>query len=601
MTLLSSLTNRIFLGSAALAVLTILVAVYRFNVAVTVQAENELRRGLEEAGTQLEENRFSLFAHFSREARLISDLSNLKAAMDTRDPPTVEPIALNYQRQIGSDLLVVTDATGVVLAQAGRLRMPDVPAAHAAIAAATRGHEVVSLWPHSAGVIQVVSVPSLMINEARTDHRDTELVGTLSVGFSLDEQSARQFKALTNSEIAFVAGGQVQASTLPTTAYAALVGLAGAEGVHRVTIGDTDYVALSRPVALNLSGEGGAADASALPTAIILRSRTDRLRFLSQVHRDLLGTAVLAVLASTLVSYGIARTVTRPLGSITATMREMAATGDLTRRVRLAPRGWEDEDARLLATTFHTMTESIARFQREAAQRERLSSLGRLSTVVAHEIRNPLMIIKTALRGLRGGAATPEDVSAAVADIDEEIARLNRIVSDVLDFARPITFDLAAADLNALCDDAAKAVSVDTTLAVARDFDPSLGAVVTDAERLRLALVNILMNARHAVIARAGTPPPDPIRLKTLRLGGNRVAIEVRDRGIGIAAEDLPRVFDPYFTTRRTGTGLGLAISRHIVEGLGGTIGVASRRGEGTDVRIELPAQGPTGLDGPAA
>ena len=141
----------------------------------------------------------------------------------------------------------------------------------------------------------------------------------------------------------------------------------------------------------------------------------------------------------------IARTVTRPLGAITATMREMAATGDLTRRIALSPGArWEDEDARLLATTFNTMTDSIARFQREAAQRERLSSLGRLSTVVAHEIRNPLMIIKTALRV--AAAATPprrRTCAAAVADIDEEVARLNRIVSEVLDFARPIKFELA--------------------------------------------------------------------------------------------------------------------------------------------------------------
>ena len=120
-------------------------AVYRFNVAVTAQAENELRRGLEEAGTLLEENRDTLFGHFSREARLIADLSNLKAAMDTGDPATVEPIAAEYQRQIGSDLLVVTDPTGRVLAQAGRLRMPDVPAAHDAVVGATKGHEVVSL------------------------------------------------------------------------------------------------------------------------------------------------------------------------------------------------------------------------------------------------------------------------------------------------------------------------------------------------------------------------------------------------------------------------------------------------------------------------
>ena len=193
--------------------------------------------------------------------------------------------------------------------------------------------------------------------------------------------------------------------------------------------------------------------------------------------------AGIAVLAATVLSYGIARTVTRPLGVITATMREMAATGDLTRKIPVAATPhWEDEDARLLATTFNTMTDSIARFQREAAQRERLSSLGRLSTVVAHEIRNPLMIIKAALRGLRRDDLAPADVKTAVADIDEEIVRLNRIVSEVLDFARPIRFDLAPADLNALCADALKACGEDgEPLGAAVRFDRALPAVVTDA------------------------------------------------------------------------------------------------------------------------
>jgi signal transduction histidine kinase len=135
-----------------------------------------------------------------------------------------------------------------------------------------------------------------------------------------------------------------------------------------------------------------------------------------------------------------------------------------------------------------------------------------------------------------------------------------------------------------------RAVSEDAAVPVTTELDPSVGTATTDAERLRLALVNILMNARHAVMARKEDPqPPGAVRLRTVALPGKRIAIEVRDRGIGIAAEDLPRVFDPYFTTRRTGTGLGLAISRHIIEGLGGTIAVASVKGEGTDVKIELP------------
>ena len=255
--------------------------------------------------------------------------------------------------------------------------------------------------------------------------------------------------------------------------------------------------------------------------AIILRSRSDRLAFLRPLHTSMFVIAGIAVLAATVLSYGIARTVTRPLGVITATMREMAATGDLTRKIPVAATPhWEDEDARLLASTFNTLTDSIARFQREAAQRERLSSLGRLSTVVAHEIRNPLMIIKAALRGLRRDDLAPADVKTAVADIDEEIVRLNRIVTEVLDFARPIRFDLAPADLNALCADAVKACGEDgEPLGAAVRFDRALPAVVTDAERLRLVLVNLLTNARHAVAAReAAADEADGITLTTARM-----------------------------------------------------------------------------------
>jgi signal transduction histidine kinase len=586
MNLFSSLTNRIFVAAAALAVLAIAVAAYSVNVAVTAQAENELQRGLHEAGALLEENRSSLFTHFTREARLIADLPRLKAALSTKDPQTVQPIVDDYYQLLGSDLIVLTDPGGRILGQAGRQPFAAGDSTSAdAIRRATTGHEVVSLWPHPTGVVQVVSVPSFI---------ESELIGTVSLGFGLDQEAAARFKALTNSEVAFAVGNRIQVSTLPATFNDALLGLVGAANPTRIWLDDVEYVGVSRslPLVPVSSGAPGLQISQATATAIILRSRTDRLRFLSDVHRELAYTALLALLAATLLSYGIARTVTRPLGAITATMREMAATGDLTRRIAQPSGGrWEDEDAQLLASTFNVMTDSIARFQREAAQRERLSSLGRLSTVVAHEIRNPLMIIKTALRGLRGPTVSPEDVRTAVADIDEEIARLNRIVTEVLDFARPIKFDLARTDLNELCRDAARAISSDpNAVPVTLDLDPGIPEIDTDAERLRLALVNILTNARHAVAARNDPPPSQPIRVRTHQSAFGRVAIEVRDRGVGISPEELPRVFDPFFTTRRTGTGLGLAISRNIIEGLGGTITVSSKPGEGTAVDIDLPA-----------
>jgi two-component system sensor histidine kinase HydH len=187
--------------------------------------------------------------------------------------------------------------------------------------------------------------------------------------------------------------------------------------------------------------------------------------------------------------------------------------------------------------------------------------------------------------------ATPGDVREAAVDIDEEVARLNRVVNDVLDFARPPTFTLAPVDLNALCRECATAVAAGgATTEVRVTADPTLGPVVTDGDRLRTALVNVLANAREAVAARPdGAVDGRPgVEVRTSRANGT-VAIVVTDRGGGIAAEDLPRVFEPYFTTRRTGTGLGLPIARNIVEGLGGTIAVRTDAGDGTEMRIELP------------
>ena len=592
MRIFASLTNRIFFGSALLAVLPIAAAIYNVNGAVSRQAEQELLRGLEEAGTLIEENRRVQVDGFAREARLIADLPRFKSAIYERDAPTALGVAREYQQQLAADLFLVTDRQGRELARVIK------PAARAAsydrlpgVRAAQAGREASWFWPYPGGVLQVVTVP-VWINPDKP-----EILGSLSVGFSLDDAVAARFRTLTNSDIAFGVGGTIQASTLPPAAWPRLVPLLASGGASAtVTLDDGEYVAMTRALSRPRDGEappaGAMADAPAA-VAIVLRSRTERLRFLTALHTRLLATAGVAVLAATLLSYAIARTVTRPLGAITATMREMSATGDLTRRLPARAGGrWDDEDARLLASTFNTMTESIGRFQHDAAQRERLSSLGRLSTVVAHEIRNPLMIIRAALRTLRRRVGSAPDLCGPIADIDEETARLNRIVSEVLDFAKPIRFDMAPVEVNRVCEEAAKAVREGSPgPPITLRLDPGVPRTILDGERLRLTLVNVLSNASAAVAERQdGAPAPDPIVLTTTH-GSGRIRVDVRDRGAGIAPENLPRVFDPFFTTRRTGTGLGLAISRNIIEGMGGTIAIESSPGEGTLVRLDLPVR----------
>jgi signal transduction histidine kinase len=578
MKLLSSLQSRIFLASALLAMLCIVIAVYLVNLRVTEEAERTLEREIVTTAAQVDQLRAERTQTFAMMARFIADVPMLKAAMATDDPATVKEPAGSYQTQLKASLLLITNRKGGVLYSAGGSPRAAAIAAHQpAIQEALAGKETVSLLPQPNGILQVVTVPVVL---ERPRH---EVLGTLSAGFLLDDALAEQLKKITGSDIAFGMSGQILAGTLPRERSEALAARLQSTEPSSVVIGGEEYVVLPRP----LTSRADAPSVPSGPMVLMLRSRTEQLRSLQSIHAGLALTAVVAVLLAVLVSYGVARTIARPLAAITDVMREVAATGDLTRKIALRHRNrWDDDDARLLAGTFNTLTDSIFRFQREMSQKERLTSLGRLSTVIAHEVRNPLMIIKASLHDLRRPDVDAARLHEAVKDIDEEVGRLNRIVNEVLDFARPIAFERAEVDLNALCRAAAAAAQAsgpgaEITLAL----DPAVATVMTDAERLRIALINMLVNARHAV---NGNNPGAPVTL-TSEAAGDRVTLTIADRGVGIEPAALAHVFDPYFTTKRGGTGLGLPIAKNIVEGLGGSIAVTSSTGYGTELRIELP------------
>jgi signal transduction histidine kinase len=580
MKLLSSLQNRVFLATALLAVLPIAAALQFVSARMAGESDERLQRGLVEAAALVEQHQAARRDTLTETARLVADLPKLKAGVATGDPPTVEPLARDYKNRVKVDVFVLADRTGRVLVALGA--KPEA-AGLAAVEAALRGRETIAFRAEGDRLLQVVTVPVAIGPDP------PEVLGTLSLGYALDDALARHFQSLTGSDVAFALDGNTYASTLPRTPGPDLQAVLAGPGSNGLAFEGNDYAVLPRPL-----GPPGSA------VAVILRSRTESVRFLRTLRAALAVAALVGVAVAVLLSYAVARTVTRPLTAITAAMREIAATGDLTRKIRPG-RPWEDEDARLLAGTFNTLTDSIAGFQREAALRERLSALGRLSTVIAHEVRNPLMIIKGSLRTLRLEGQSAQELREAASDIDHEVARLDHIVGDVLDYARPLRLLCAPTDLNALCAEAAQSTLSGNGLRLALALDPALGPVVTDGERLRTVLVNVLVNARESLRERAEEsepPPPDgappDIQLHTLVPGQGRAAIVVEDRGRGIAPEDLPHVFEPYFTTKRTGTGLGLAIAKNIVVALGGAVSAESRPGLGTSIRIDLPAAGPS-------
>ena len=588
MKILSSLRSRMFLASAVLAVLCIGVAIYLVSVRVTQEAETTLEHEMNATALQVEQLRALRTQNFTLMALLIADLPKLKAAIETNDPETVQPIADGYREKLNASLVVLTNKSGNVLYESGGTPgVGALAASQPAVRAALAGRESLGLLAQPNGILQLVTVP---VTAVTRDLPQPELLGTLSVGFLLDDALAQQLKKITGSDLAFGMDGKILAATLPREHFPRLADLLHSSGTSGVWLGDEEYRLLPRP--LIPPGEEGPPASG--PIALILRSRTEQLHSLQSIHTALAATAVVAILIGTLLSFAVARTITSPLAAITDAMREVAATGDLTRKIAVRHgHRWDDEDARLLATTFNTLTDSIARFQREISVKERLTSLGRMSTVIAHEVRNPLMIIKASLHTLRQPDVRHEAIREAATDIDEEVERLNRIVNEVLDFARPINFQRSVVDLNALCrESASAALASDRGATVELDLDPAVTTITTDPERLRIALVNMLVNARHAVNGRktatAGNGESALVTLRT-KANGDRVRIVVADRGVGIDPQHLSHVFDPYFTTKRGGTGLGLPIAKNIVEGLGGTIAVSSVPARGTEIRIELP------------
>ena len=580
---LGSLSNRLFLVCVLLSTASIGAAMFFVSARLTREHEARLTARLDETIALVERQRRMALDTATRLARLVADLPKLKAAIATDDAATVAPIVSSYRDEIGADVLIVSEADGRPLFTAGDAR-GEVARRRLALPAGAPVSATYATMTHPGGILQVVSVPIVI------GFDPVERLGMLHVGMLLGDAQARAFRASTGSEIAFAMGSQVLASSLGPGAASTLQAVLGRGHDGVVQVGAARY-SWHRYALQPMPGESAAGRGE--PLLMVLRSTAEEEATLRSVRIALAAIALLTALVASVASYLVARSITRPLASLTASMREMTRTGDLSRRpTRQTGQAWDDEDVRVLAGTFDAMTEAIARFQQQAAERDRLIALGRLSTVIAHEIRNPLMIVRGALRGLRR-QEDPTVVDAA-SDIEEQVQRLDRVVNDVLDFARPVHLAVEPASLHAICRTAVEAcVAAEADPPVILSLDERADAVRTDGDRLRSVLVNLIANGREAVRAatemgRAG----GRVTVETHRQQG-AVVIAVIDAGIGIEDAVAGQVFEPYFTTRRTGTGLGLAIARNIVEGLGGTIDLASRPGEGTTVTITLPQEAP--------
>ncbi|MCL5670735.1 MAG: ATP-binding protein [Acidobacteria bacterium] len=253
----------------------------------------------------------------------------------------------------------------------------------------------------------------------------------------------------------------------------------------------------------------------------------------------------------------------------------------------------QSERYRLLAERLAETNQQLKRAQVEARRSERLAALGQLTAGLAHEIRNPLGVIKGSAETL--GQKLPEQDSIAIelaGFISSEVNRLNSLVSRFLDFARPLEIKKHPEEIAAMVDHALKAARdrwPDSKVRVERQYAAELPPVPLDAELTEQVFTNLVFNAYEAMGAEGGT-----LRVEIAKKeidGRQGIEVDLRDTGPGVPPELREQVFNPFFTTKNEGVGLGLSIVSKIVDDHGGWIRVQPNSENGACFRVFFPLE----------
>jgi signal transduction histidine kinase len=300
-----------------------------------------------------------------------------------------------------------------------------------------------------------------------------------------------------------------------------------------------------------------------------------------------LGEILMETIASRSATPGVAATLRRRNGRT------------LPVEISAAPlKGGEGKDLGVIAAIRDLTV--VRELEHRLRRSDRLAALGSLAAGLAHEIKNPLTSLLTYSRHLPRRFDDEQFRAKFQSVVPRELERINGIVEQLLELARPTSLNFTAARLPALLERAADLYADEMesrAVQVTRDYARDLPVVWVDSEAMYQALVNLVRNALDAMPAggrltlRVGWSDDDHV-VRTVRrpsAGARRVRIEVRDSGVGIPSTDADRVFNPFFTTKAGGTGLGLALTHKIIEDHGGSIDFRSPSAGGTVFRIVLP------------
>jgi signal transduction histidine kinase len=516
-------------------------------------------------------------------SKIMATLPEVRLAFSTGDQATIQDTAKEMWRRISPSnaMFVVTDPKGKVIASlsGSGLLASEKQLDVVALAAPQFPDQASGFYTHQ-GKLYHLSVTPVYIDS--TGGR-TALLNVLVAGIEVDAIAAQELKQRTNSEYLFVTPEGAITSTLNPRATAAVVrSMREAPASHRVNDGVLAYARFAEP----LPGIAGAP----VGQVSILRSFEDAQRRISALTTNIVLIWLGAIAIGLAVTYLMARRIIEPVKQLDRAAAEVARQNYQIE----VPVESEDEMGRL-ARTFNNMCASIRQAREDLIRQERISTIGRLSGSIVHDLRNPLAAIYGGAEMMVDGDLPPQHMKRLAGNIYRASRRIQELLQDLLNVSRGKTSETEICRLrevaSAACDALAAAADAQG-VAIAQEI-PAEIELPLDRSRMERAFTNLIGNALEAM------PDGGEVRL-TARVDHDAALVEVRDNGPGIAPEIRSKLFQPFVTARkRNGLGLGLALSRQTVLEHGGDMWVESPPGGGARFLFRLPLGGAAASSGP--
>jgi len=560
--------------SAALTFTTLLLVRHTVQQEVRVGIQRDLENSVSAFRSFQQQREVTL----ERSAALLADLPIVRALMTTRHAATIQDAARDLWHLAGSDLLLLADPAGKVMAlqatpqeltvREGQDFVPD-------FLQNVDGRDVPRRWWYVDGHLYEVFLQTIYFGPASGQH----ILGYLLLGYEIDDHVTRDLSRVAASEVAFRYGDVIVKSTLKPAQESALLRVAPktSAGPHppgdEIHLGEERFLAAT--VELPMPG-------TAALNLWVLKSFDQATAFLRSLNDLLLALGLTAVLAGSLLVFLISHTFTRPLENLVAGVRALEQ-GDYA--YPLQARGG-DEVAEVTGA-FDRMRKHLQKTQRELLDAERLATIGRMASSISHDLRHSLAAVVANAEFLCESKLTPSQREDLYAEIRIAVDQMTELIESLLEFSRTReSLHRTHGDVRSALDRAVQGVKAHPEFQRIRIQVSCQGSTEGsfDFKKLERALLNLLLNACEAVPADSGKIDIG------LRRSGQNLEIRIADNGPGIAETVRDRLFEPFVSHgKENGTGMGLTVVQKILQDHGGDATVESTSASGTIFRINLP------------